>query len=118
MTTNAPNYIRPGVPLTQATGAMLNPYSIGARNMAAGRKDFDSVTWDSFKWVVGGLLGVVVVLLGLIFTGFKTDLSEIRTKFDGLTTEVHQNHVETAKGIAAIGGKLDQLIADGRQRPR
>jgi len=75
-----------------------------------------TVSWDSFKWVVSSLLGVLVVLLTAIFTIFRSDLGDVRLKLDGLTTEMNRNHVELVKTISAIGGKLDQLSQDIRRR--
>jgi hypothetical protein len=81
--------------------------------MAAGQT---TVSWDSFKWVVGGLLSVLVLLVGGIGAMFRSDLGDVRLKLDGVTTEMHQNHVELVKTISAIGGKLDQLSQDIRRR--
>jgi hypothetical protein len=75
-----------------------------------------TISWDSFKWVVSGLLGVLAVLIGGLFAIFRSDLSDVRLKLDGIRTEMHQHHVELAKSVAAMGGKLDQLSQDMRQR--
>jgi len=79
--------------------------------MATQSKD---ISWDFFKWVVGALFAAIVALLAFIFTGFKSDLGDVRIKLDSATTEMHQNHVELVKTISAIGGKLDQLSQDKR----
>jgi hypothetical protein len=71
-----------------------------------------TISWDSFKWVVSGLLGILVVLIGGLFAIFRSDLSDVRLKLDGIRTEMHQNHVELVKSVSAIGGKLDQLSHD------
>ncbi len=75
-----------------------------------------TVPWDSFKWVVGSLLGVLVALVGSILVSFRSDLGDVRTKLDGVTTQMHQNHVELVKSVSAIGGKLDQMTQDMRRR--
>jgi hypothetical protein len=74
-----------------------------------------AISWDSFKWVVSGLLGILVVLIGGLFAIFRSDLSDVRLRFDGIRTEMHQNHVELVKSVAAMGGKLDQLSQDVRR---
>jgi hypothetical protein len=58
----------------------------------------------------------LVLLLGGIFMIFRSDLDDVRRRLDGITTELHQNHVELVKTISAIGGKLDQLSQDIRRR--
>jgi hypothetical protein len=74
-----------------------------------------TISWDSFKWIVSGLLGVLAVLIGGLFAIFRSDLSEVRLKLDGLRTEMHQNHVELVRSVSAMGGKLDQLTQDSRR---
>jgi hypothetical protein len=74
-----------------------------------------TISWDSFKWVVSGLLGVLAVLIGGLFATFRSDLSDVRLKLDGIRTEIHQNHVELVKSVSAMGGKLDQLSQDVRR---
>lgn len=73
------------------------------------------VSWDSFKWVVAGLLSVVTILVGVIFSTMRTDISEIRTKLDAVVTQMHADHVDLVKTISGIGGKLDQLSQDIRR---
>lgn len=75
-----------------------------------------TISWDSFKWVVSGLLGILVVLIGGLFAMFRSDLNDVRLKLDGLRTEMHQNHVELVKSVSAMGGKLDQLSQDMRRQ--
>lgn len=75
-----------------------------------------TISWDSFKWVVSGLLGVLAVLIGGLFAIFRSDLSDVRLKLDGLRTEMHQNHVDLVKSVSAMGGKLDQLTRDVRRQ--
>jgi hypothetical protein len=77
-----------------------------------------TISWDSFKWVVSGLLGILVVLIGGLFAIFRSDLSDVRLKLDGIRTEMHQNHVELVKSVSAMGGKLDQLSSDLRKAER
>jgi hypothetical protein len=74
-----------------------------------------TISWDSFKWVVSGLLGVLAVLIGGLFAIFRSDLSDVRLKLDGIRTEMHQNHVELVKSVSAMGGKLDQRSQDMRR---
>jgi len=74
-----------------------------------------TVSWDSFKWVVSGLLGVLAVLIGGLFAIFRSDLSDVRFKLDGMRSEMHQQHVELVKSVSAMGGKLDQLSQDVRR---
>jgi hypothetical protein len=68
-----------------------------------------TISWDSFKWVVSGLLGVLAVLIAGLFAIFRSDLSDVRLKLDGIRTEMHQNHIELVRSVSAMGGKLDQL---------
>jgi hypothetical protein len=74
-----------------------------------------TISWDSFKWVVSGLLGVLAVLIGGLFAIFRSDLSDVRLKLDGIKAEMHQNHVELVRSVSAIGGKLDQLSQDAQR---
>jgi hypothetical protein len=75
-----------------------------------------TISWDSFKWVVSGLLGVLAVLIGGLFAIFRSDLSDVRLKLDGIRTEMHQNHVEFVKSVSAMSGKLDQLSQGMRRQ--
>jgi hypothetical protein len=75
-----------------------------------------TISWDSFKWVVSGLLGVLAVLIGGLFAIFRSDLSDVRLKLDGIRTEMHQNHVDLVKSVSAMGGKIDQMSEDLRRR--
>lgn len=88
-----------------------------------------TVWWDAYKWVVGGLLTIIAVLLGLVYNDLRTDLGNVNTKFDTLTTKVDakfdtltkdvnnkfdtltarmdQNHIELVREISNIAGKLE-----------
>jgi hypothetical protein len=97
----------------QRAASIRNNYQSGENPMATRQT---TVPWDLFKWVVGGLLGVLVLLVGAILATFRSDLGDVRTKLDGVTTQIHQNHVELIKSVSAIGGKLDQMTQDMRRR--
>jgi hypothetical protein len=75
-----------------------------------------TISWDSFKWVVSGLLGVLAVLIGGLFAIFRSDLSDVRLKLDDIRTEMHQNHVDIVRSVSAIGAKLDQMSQDIHRR--
>jgi hypothetical protein len=73
------------------------------------------MTEEIFKWAlmagVGATLSIIAALLVFIFTGFRSDLRDVRTGLAGLTAEVHRKSVELSTAIAAVSGKLDQLGA-------
>jgi hypothetical protein len=74
------------------------------------------VPLDIFKWIVGGLLGVLMVLTGLIYTTLRSDLGDVQTKLDGMTREMHESRVEIVKAISTLTGKFDQFSQDMRRR--
>jgi hypothetical protein len=97
-----------------------------------------SIPWDTFRWVVGGLLGTIVVLVGVGFSWAIYDIREVRTEIadtrKAIAREFSDTRVEMVKEIAetrleltkAIGAvqiqaastntKLDDLISVIRQR--
>ena len=100
-----------------------NPYAAsvsGARRMPA---KTETISWDLFKWVVAGLLGLICVLITGAFLWMRSDIGDVKKEVHDLTKEISEARIDLTKAIGAVatqaGGtnsRLDQLIADGRRR--
>ena len=60
---------------------------------------------DTFKWIVSGLLGTLLVGVGWFLAGIQTDLRDVRREMMGLRVE-----------SAVTNTKLEELIAELRRR--
>jgi hypothetical protein len=60
---------------------------------------------DTFKWIVSGLLGTLLVGVGWFLAGIQTDLRDVRKEMTGLRVE-----------SAVTNTKLEELIAEIRRR--
>lgn len=123
MTDSAVNLARPTYLEQGASALVENPY-VGARNMAA-RKPADVISWDSFKWVVSGLLGLICILVTGAFIWMRDDLGDIKKDIRDINKEIANSRLELTKAVGLVAvqaqgtnSRLDQLIADGRQRSR
>jgi hypothetical protein len=110
----------PPVHFSRFEAVTVDPYSSGVRHMAG---QAGTVTWDSFKWVVSGLLGLICVLVTGAFLWMRDDLGEVKRDIRDLTKELSVTRLDLTKAIGAVerqaagtNSRLDQLIADGRQR--
>jgi hypothetical protein len=63
------------------------------------------VPMDTFKWVVSGLLGALVVAVGWFLSGIQSDLRDVRKEVTGVRVEA-----------AVTNTKLEELIAEFRRR--
>lgn len=64
-----------------------------------------AIPMDTFKWIVSGLLGTLLVGVGWFLTGIQTDLRDVRKEMTGLRVE-----------SAVTNTKLEELIAEFRRR--
>lgn len=60
---------------------------------------------DTFKWIVSGLLGSLVVGVGWFLSGIQADLRDVRKDVVGIRVEA-----------AITNTKLEELIAEFRRR--
>ena len=64
-----------------------------------------AVPMDTFKWVVSGLLGALVVAVGWFLSGIQSDLRDVRKEVTGMRVDA-----------AVTNTKLEELIAEFRRR--
>ena len=65
-----------------------------------------TVPMDTFKWIVSGLLGTLLVGVGWFLGAIQTDLRDVRKEVTGIRVEA-----------AVANTKLEELIAEFRRRP-
>lgn len=63
-----------------------------------------TVSMDTFKWIVSGLLGALLVGVGWFLSGIQTDLREIRKEVTGIRVEA-----------AVASTRLEDVIAEFRR---
>lgn len=63
------------------------------------------IPMDTFKWIVSGLLGALVVGVGWFLAGIQTDLRDVRKEMMALRVE-----------SAVTNTKLEELIGEFRRR--
>ena len=64
-----------------------------------------TVPFDTFKWIVSGLLGTLVVAVGWFLGGIQADLRDVRKEVAAIRVEA-----------AVANTKLEDLVADARRR--
>lgn len=64
-----------------------------------------TVAMDTFKWIVSGLLGTLVVGVAWFLNGIQADLRDVRKEVTGIRVEA-----------AVANTKLEDLIAEFRRR--
>lgn len=69
------------------------------------RVSAQTISMDTFKWIVSSLLGALVVGVGWFLAGIQTDLRDVRKEMTGLRVE-----------SAVTNTKLEELIAEFRRR--
>ena len=65
-----------------------------------------TVPMDTFKWIVSGLLGTLLVGVGWFLGAIQADLRDVRKEVTGIRVEA-----------AVANTKLEELIAEFRRRP-
>jgi hypothetical protein len=65
-----------------------------------------AVPMDTFKWVVSGLLGTLVVLVGWFLSDIRADLRDVHKEVTAIRVEA------TATSV-----RLESLLDEGRRRP-
>ena len=83
-------------PLIQAVAPRVDPYSVGVRNMASRAAKNETVSWDLFKWVVGGLLALICTLLAVYLSGIRDDII-------ALLKDVVDTKVDLLRSLGEIG---------------
>ena len=69
------------------------------------RTTASTIPMDTFKWIVSGLLGALVIGVGWFLAGIQTDLRDVRREMTGMRVE-----------SAVTNTKLEELIAEFRRR--
>ena len=64
-----------------------------------------TIPMDTFKWIVSGLLGALVIGVSWFLAGIQTDLRDVRREMTGMRVE-----------SAVTNTKLEELIAEFRRR--
>ncbi len=64
-----------------------------------------TVPMDTFKWIVSGLLGALVVAVGWYLGGIQSDLRDVRKEVTGMRVDA-----------AVTNTRLEELIAEFRRR--
>ena len=64
-----------------------------------------TIPMDTFRWIVSGLLGALVIGVGWFLAGIQTDLRDVRREMTGMRVE-----------SAVTNTKLEELIAEFRRR--
>jgi hypothetical protein len=64
-----------------------------------------TVPMDTFKWIVSGLLGALVVAVGWLLSDIRTDLRDMRKEVTAIRVEA-----------AATNTRLESLVDEGRRR--
>lgn len=77
----------------------------GEQVSGAGNGAGRSVPMDTFKWIVSGLLGALVVGVGWFLSAMQYDLRDVRKEVTGIRVEA-----------AVTDTKLEELIAEFRRR--
>lgn len=77
------------------TGARLGPEAASGKN----------IPMETFKWIVGGLLGTLAVAVGWFLSGIQSDLRDVRKEVVGIRIEA-----------TVTNTKLEELIAEFRRR--
>ena len=72
---------------------------------ARSRGHAHAIPMDTFKWIVSGLLGALVVGVGWFLAGIQTDLRDVRKEVTGMRVE-----------SAVTNAKLEELITEFRRR--
>ena len=83
----------------------------------------ETVSWGIFQFVVTGLAVAAWALLGLIYFSVIGDISDLKKNSQTTNEKLTEARVELDKAIGAVekqtagtNARLDQLIADMRQR--
>lgn len=64
-----------------------------------------TIPMDTFKWIVSGLLGALVVAVGWFLSGIQSDLRDVGKEVTGIRVDA-----------AITNTKLEELIAEFRRR--
>lgn len=72
------------------------------------------VPWDTFRWVVGGLLGVIALLVAGGFSWMITDIRGVRQEISDTRMEIADTRVQLVRETAQMRVELTKAI-DGVQ---
>lgn len=84
---------------------VIAAWQSGETPLAASRRPQASVPMDTFRWIVSGLLGALVVGAGWFLSGIQADLRDVRKELVGIRIEA-----------AVANARFEELIADFRRR--
>ncbi|WP_170303198.1 hypothetical protein [Reyranella soli] len=85
--------------------ALLRQEQAAGAKVGAEATSSKTVPMDTFKWVVGGLLGAIVIAVGWFLNGIQSDMRDVRKEVTGIRVEA-----------AVTNTKLEELIAEFRRR--
>lgn len=63
------------------------------------------VAMDTFKWIVSGLLGTLLVCVGWFLSDIRADVRDVRKEVTAMRVEA-----------AATNTRLENLVEEGRRR--
>jgi hypothetical protein len=81
-------------------GLLARPTLVRGKAMIA-----DTVSMDTFKWIVTGLLGTLLVCVGWFLSDIRADLRDMRKEVTAIRVEA-----------AATNTRLESLVEEGRRR--
>lgn len=85
--------------------ALLRQEQAAGVQVAAEAAPGKTVPMDTFKWIVSGLLGALVVAVGWFLSGIQSDLRDVRKEVTGMRVDA-----------AVTNTRLEELIAEFRRR--
>lgn len=96
----------PRTPTRLSNNDVLALLNVGqASGAEAGSMSGKVVPMDTFKWIVSGLLGALVVAVGWFLSGIQSDLRDVRKEVTGIRVDA-----------AVTNTRLEELIAELRRR--
>jgi hypothetical protein len=79
--------------------------------------------WLAADKIIPALLGVLIALVSIVYFGLKSDIDDLKKDVKEIVKQSAETRVDLVRAIGAVekqgastNARLDQLIADGRQR--
>jgi hypothetical protein len=66
--------------------------------------------WGLFQWIVGGLLFVIAVLVGVIYTDMRGSIKEATDGLSTLRVDIAKQLGDLKAEVAVTNSKLDQVV--------
>jgi hypothetical protein len=90
-----------------------NTYSLKSEALPMPRSA-QGIPWDTFRWVVGGLLGLIALLVAGGFGWMITDIRDVRQEISDTRKNTVKEIADTRKEIAETRVGLVKEIAETR----